>query len=170
MSNEIAAAPERVHPERRLVLKSLAAVGLAGVGLAGGVAKPARAADAPGWPHEAFKQQNEQDVLKALYGNGKSAEPTDKIALDLPEIAENGAVVPVSIKSSLPGVSSLAILIPNNPYTLASYYKIPAGTEPAIACRLKMAKTSKVMVVAESGGKLYSAAKEVKVTLGGCGG
>jgi sulfur-oxidizing protein SoxY len=156
------------HLGRRVVLKSLGALGLAGLGLASGLARLARADDAPEWPQNAFKQKSEADALKALYG--KPAEASDKINLDVPEIAENGAVVPVSISTSLPGVTSLAILIPENPFTLAAHYKIPDGTEPAVACRLKMAKTSPVVAIVESQGKLYRAAKDVKVTLGGCGG
>lgn len=154
--------------DRRTVLKGLSAAALAGFGLAAGLALPACAEDAPDWPHEAFKQTKVDEAIKSLYG--KSAESSDKISLDVPEIAENGAVVPVAISASLPNVTSLAILIPENPFSLAASYKIPEGTAPAVACRLKMAKTSKVIAIAESGGKLYSASKEVKVTLGGCGG
>jgi sulfur-oxidizing protein SoxY len=90
--------------------------------------------------------------------------------VDAPEIAENGAVVPVSVSTSLPNVTAIAILIPENPNTLAASYKIAEGTEGFVANRLKMAKTSKIVAVVESGGKLYSASKEVKVTVGGCGG
>lgn len=161
--------PQRaVDADRRLLLKILAAAGIAGTGLAGGFGGPAFAADAPGWPHDAFKQKSEEEALKALYKAG--AQPSGKLALDVPEIAENGAVVPVSISTELPGVTSLAILVLGNPFTLAAYYKIPAGTQANVSCRLKMAKTSKVIAVAEAGGKIYSATKDVKVTLGGCGG
>jgi sulfur-oxidizing protein SoxY len=79
-------------------------------------------------------------------------------------------VVPIAVKSTLPKVTAIAILVLENPYTLAAAYKIPEGTEAAVANRLKMAKTSKVVAVVESDGKLYSAGKEVKVTVGGCGG
>ena len=154
--------------ERRALLKSLGLAGLAGVAVASGWMRPARADDVPGWPRAAFAQRAQEDAVKALYD--KPIEPSDKITLDVPEIAENGAVVPVSISTSLSGVTSLAILIPENPFTLAAQYTIPEGTSPAVACRLKMAKTSKVVAIVESEGKLYSAAKEVKVTLGGCGG
>ena len=128
----------------------------------------ALAADAKGWPAEAFKAKNEADALKALYG--KTATASDKISLDAPEIAENGAVVPIAVSSSLPKVTAIAILSPHNPYTLTAAYKIPEGTEAMVANRLKMAKTSKVIAVVESDGKLYTASKNVKVTVGGCGG
>lgn len=160
-------ATVEVDAERRLILKCLLAAGLLG-GLAGGAPR-ARAADATGWPADAFKQKSQDDALKALYD--KMPEQSDKIAIDVPEIAENGAVVPVSVDASaLPNVGSISLLVPENPFTLAASYKIPAGSAASISCRIKMAKTSKVVAVVESGGKLYSAAKETKVTLGGCGG
>jgi sulfur-oxidizing protein SoxY len=163
--NEFPDAPDSA---RRMILKGAVAGGLAGLGL-GAFPFPAYAmADAKEWPADAFKQKSEADVLKALYG--KSAEPSDKISLDAPEIAENGAVVPIAVTSTLPKVTGIAILVLNNPNVLAAAYKIPEGTEALVSNRLKMAKTSKVVAVVESNGKLYSAAKEVKVTVGGCGG
>jgi sulfur-oxidizing protein SoxY len=154
--------------ERRIVLKSLGAAGIAGIGLACGIAPPAFADDAPDWPQKAFKEKSEEAALNALYG--KTAEMSDKIKLELPEIAENGAVVPVTVATELPNVTSLAILVPENPFTLAASYRLPEGTMPAISCRIKMAKTSMVVAIVESEGKLYRTTKEVKVTLGGCGG
>jgi sulfur-oxidizing protein SoxY len=156
---------------RRMVLKGAVAGGLAG-GLAslglGSFPFPAYAADAAGWPQDAFRQKSEADALKALYG--KSAEPSDKINLDAPEIAENGAVVPIAISSTLPKVTGIAVLVLENPNVLAAAYKIPEGTQASVSNRLKMAKTSKVVAVVESGGKLFTASKDVKVTVGGCGG
>jgi sulfur-oxidizing protein SoxY len=162
--NEFPDAPDCA---RRTILKGAVAGGLAGLGF-GSFPFPVYAADAKEWPQNAFKQKGEAAVLKALYG--KTVEASSKINLDAPEIAENGAVVPIAVTSSLPKVTGIAILVLNNPYTLAAAYKIPEGTEAAVANRLKMAKTSKVVAVVESDGKLYSAVKEVKVTVGGCGG
>jgi len=156
-------APEQ---SRRTILKG--AAGLAALGLSGSLTSAYAAADAKAWPQDAFKQKSEAEALKALYG--KSVERSDKVKLDAPEIAENGAVVPISITTTLPNVTGIAILVPGNPFTLAAAYKFPEGTEPSVASRLKMAKTSDVIAVVESGGKLYSASKEVKVTVGGCGG
>jgi len=79
-------------------------------------------------------------------------------------------VVPISVATSLADVTSIAFVVPENPNVLAAYYKIPQGTLPNVAHRLKMAKTSNVTVIVETGGKLFSATKEVKVTVGGCGG
>ena len=79
-------------------------------------------------------------------------------------------MVPISVSTSLADVTSIAFVVPENPNVLAAYYKIPQGTMPNVANRLKMAKTSNVTVIVEAGGKLFSATKEVKVTVGGCGG
>jgi len=162
--------PDAPDHARRLILKSAVAGGFAGLGFVGsGSLFPAfAAADVKEWPENAFKQKNEGDALKALYG--KSVQPSDQVSLDAPEIAENGAVVPISVTTKLPKVTGIAVMVLENPFTLAAAYKIPEGTEASVAARLKMAKTSKVVAVVESDGKLYSATKEVKVTVGGCGG
>jgi sulfur-oxidizing protein SoxY len=158
------------HPRfpatRRLILRGAASVALVGLGnLSFGLAL---AAANDKYPEDAFKAKSDTDAIKSLYG--KTAEPSDKVKLDAPEIAENGAVVPISVSSSLPDVTSISILVADNPNALAASYKIPAGTLPSVANRLKMAKTTNVIAIVEAGGKLYSATKEVKVTVGGCGG
>jgi sulfur-oxidizing protein SoxY len=155
-------------PTRRLILKGVAMVALARLGVAKFGLMPAFAAANDKYPEDAFKQKSSDDAIKALYG--KSAEPSDKVKLDAPEIAENGAVVPISVSSTLADVTSISILVAENPNALAASYKIPAGTMPSVANRLKMARTSNVIAVVEAGGKVYSATKEVKVTVGGCGG
>lgn len=146
---------------RRETLRLLALLGVGGVGTA-------RAETAPGWPADAFRQKTPAGAVQTLYG--KPFEASSKITLDLPEIAENGAVVPVSVAAELPKVSSISILVPENPFTLAATYRLPEGTLPSVACRLKLAKTGSVIALVESDGKLYAASKEIKVTLGGCGG
>jgi sulfur-oxidizing protein SoxY len=153
---------------RRLILKGVASVALVGFSSVPFSLVPVFAAANDKYPEDAFKQKSDADAIKTLYG--KTAEPSDKVKLDAPEIAENGAVVPISVSSSLPDVSSIAILVSENPNALAASYKIPVGTVPSVANRLKMAKTTNVIAVVEAGGKLYSASKEVKVTVGGCGG
>ena len=160
--------PDAPDHARRTILMGAVAGGLAGLGF-GAFPFPAFAdADAKEWPGTAFGTKSDAEALKILYG--KSAEVSDKVSLDAPEIAENGAVVPIAVSSTLPKVTGIAILVLENPNVLAAAYKIPEGTEASVANRLKMAKTSKVVAVVESGGKLYSATKEVKVTVGGCGG
>ena len=153
---------------RRLILKGAATVALVGLGNVPFSLLPALAAANDKYPEGAFKQKSDADAIKALYG--KTAEPSDKVKLDAPEIAENGGVVPITVSSSLADVTSISILVSENPNALAASYRIPAGTLPSVANRLKMAKTTNVIAIVEAGGKLYSTTKEVKVTVGGCGG
>ena len=155
-------------PARRVILKGAGAVALVGLGNIPFSLAPAFAAANDKYPEDAFKAKSQADAIKSLYG--KTAEPSDKVKLDAPEIAENGAVVPISVSTTLADVTSIAFLVSENPNALAASYKIPAGTMPSVANRLKMAKTSNVIAIVEAGGKLYSATKEVKVTVGGCGG
>jgi sulfur-oxidizing protein SoxY len=157
-----------IDQTRRLILKGAAIVALAGItGLRFGLTEAFAAANDK-YPEEAFKQKSADDAIKSLYG--KAAEKSDKVTLDAPEIAENGAVVPITVSSSLPDVTSIAVLVTENPYTLAASYRLAPGTTASVSNRLKMAKTSNVIAVVEAGGKLYSTSKEVKVTVGGCGG
>jgi sulfur-oxidizing protein SoxY len=153
---------------RRLILKGAGAVALLGLGHIPFSLGPAFAAANDKYPADAFKAKSEADAIKSLYG--KTAEASDKVKLDAPEIAENGGVVPVSVSTTLADVTSISFLVSENPNALAASYRIPAGTLPSVANRIKMAKTSNVIAVVEAGGKLYSATKEVKVTVGGCGG
>jgi sulfur-oxidizing protein SoxY len=155
-------------PTRRVMLHGAATVALIGLGsLPFGLA-PALAAANDKYPEDAFKSKNDAEAIKVLYG--KTAEPSDKVKLDAPEIAENGAVVPVSVTTTLADVTSISFLVSENPNALAASYRISAGTIASVANRLKMAKTSNVIAIVEAGGKLYSATREVKVTIGGCGG
>jgi sulfur-oxidizing protein SoxY len=159
---------KRLTATRRLILQGAASVALVGLGNIPFGLAPAFAAADDNYPEDAFKQKSEADAIKSLYG--KTVEPSDKVKLDAPEIAENGAVVPISVATTLADVTSISFLVSENPNALAASYKIPPGTTPSVANRLKMAKTSNVTAIVEAGGKLYSATKEVKVTVGGCGG
>jgi sulfur-oxidizing protein SoxY len=151
---------------RRLILQGIGSVALIGLGALSPA--PARAAANDGYPEDAFKQKSDADAIKSLYG--KAAEVSDKVKLDAPEIAENGAVVPVSVTTTLANVTSISFFVSENPNALAASYVIAEGTMPSVANRLKMQKTSNVTAIVEAEGKLYSATKEVKVTVGGCGG
>src|ERR1700704_3820996 len=153
---------------RRLILKGAATVALIGLGVIRFDLPAVLAAANDKYPEDAFKQKSEADAIKSLYG--KTAEASDKVKMDAPEIAENGAVVPISVSTTLADVTSISLLVSENPNALVASYKIPSGTVPTVANRIKMAKTSNVIAIVEAGGKLYSATKEVKVTLGGCGG
>ena len=153
---------------RRLILKGAGTVALASLGIVSFSRAKAIAAANDRYPEDAFRQKDEKEAIKLLYG--RTAEPSDKVKLDAPEIAENGAVVPISVSTTRTEVTSIAFVVPENPNVLAAYYRILPGTMPNVANRLKMAKTTNVTVIVEAGGKLYSATKEVKVTVGGCGG
>lgn len=100
---------------------------------------------------------------------GTPVDSTD-IDLETPDIAENGAVVPVAVTSKIAGTNKIYIMIEKNPNPLAAAFVIPEGTEPFVQTRVKVAQTSPIYAVVEAGGKLYKASRETKVTLGGCGG
>ena len=107
--------------------------------------------------------------MKALGGRAP-AQSKDIAFVSTPDIAENGAVVPIGITSSIPKTESIAILIEKNPNMLAAVFDIPPGTDPAISTRVKMGQSSNVYALVKADGKYYVASKEIKVTLGGCGG
>ena len=154
---------------RRQALKTGGGAALLGALFAAGFLKPedARAAAAE-WNKAAFGGKTMDETLKAM-GAGKPAQSTS-ISLTAPDIAENGAVVPVTVQSSLPKTESIAILIEKNPNMLAASFDLPAGTEPVVGTRVKMGQTSNVYALVKADGKYYTAVKEIKVTLGGCGG
>ena len=135
---------------------------------AAGWLKPGDAA-AEGWNKAAFEQHSLDDALKAL-GSGGPVASKDITFVATPDIAENGAVVPIGVSSAIPKTESIAILIEKNPNTLAALFDIPQGTEPALSTRVKMGQTSNVYALVKADGKYYVASKEIKVTLGGCGG
>jgi sulfur-oxidizing protein SoxY len=120
------------------------------------------------WNKAAFETKSPNDTIKALGGAGV-AESKD-ITITVPDIAENGAVVPVAVASRLPATQNIYILVEKNPNTLAAGFAIPQGTEPNVSTRIKMGQTSNVLAVVKSNNQFFVASKEVKVTLGGCGG
>jgi len=153
---------------RREVLKSGGGVTLMALLLAAGWLKPGSAA-AQAWNKSAFDAKSMDEAIKA-FGGGVPAQSKDIVFVSTPDIAENGAVVPISITSSLPKTESIAILIEKNPNMLAGSFDIPPGTEPAISTRVKMGQTSNVYALVKADGRYFVASKEIKVTLGGCGG
>ncbi|XLZ70841.1 thiosulfate oxidation carrier protein SoxY [Massilia sp. SR12] len=148
---------------RRSVLKSTSALGLL---VASGLLTTRQALAAGG--REAFSAKSLADALAAVGGT-----PADnkEIAIISPDIAENGAVVPVGVTSAIPGTSEIYILVEKNPNPLAAIFKIPDDTNAAVQARLKLGQSTNIVAVVKTAdGKLYSATKETKVTLGGCGG
>ena len=121
------------------------------------------------WNKSAFEVKNLNDVVKAM-GGSTATESKDISFVNAPDIAENGAVVPVGATSKIPKTESISILVEKNPNALSASFTIPDGTEPTITTRVKMGQTSNVYALVKADGKFFYAVKEVKVTLGGCGG
>jgi sulfur-oxidizing protein SoxY len=152
---------------RRAVLKAGGGTGVLALAAAAGLIKPGEAF-AQQWNKAAFDTKSFAATLKALGGSGSTE--SAQIQIIAPDIAENGAVVPITIESAVPKTDTIAILIEKNPSTLSADFEIPAGTDPFITTRVKMAETSNIYAVVKADGKYFHAVKEIKVTLGGCGG
>jgi sulfur-oxidizing protein SoxY len=121
------------------------------------------------WNAAAFNAVSVEDALKAL-GAGTPAATSEVSWGSTPEIAENGAVVPVSVTSKIPNTEAIALLIEKNPNKLAANFYFPEGTAPALSTRVKMSESSNVYALVKAKDKYYLATREIKVTLGGCGG
>jgi len=119
-------------------------------------------------PDKAFDEKKADAVLSDLF-DGPVTE-SDQVTLKIPDIAENGAVVPVSVSTDLPGVESISVIVDNNPTPLAAMFELTPDSVADISVRIKMGESSVVRTVVKADGKFYSASKEVKVTIGGCGG
>ena len=151
---------------RRSLLKmagnaaALAAVGATGLFRSAG-------AWAFNWNKAAFESKAMAETLKSL-GAGTPAESRD-IAITAPDIAENGAVVPVAVTSRIPGTQQISIVAEKNPFPLAATFDVANGGEGYVSTRIKMGQTSDVWAVVKADGKFYAAKKEVKITVGGCG-
>lgn len=152
---------------RRTVLKGASASGALAALLAAGMLKPTQVWAAT-WNKAAFDAKETAGTIKAL-GAGATAESKD-LLIKAPDIAENGAVVPVDVTSNIPGTTSISVLVDKNPFPLSSTFDFANGAVADVSVRLKMGQTSLVRAVARAGDKYYIAQKEVKVTVGGCGG
>lgn len=152
---------------RRIALKGAGMSGVLAAGLATGLLRPT-VAHAVAWNKSAFEATTVADALKSLQ-IGTPAESTD-IAIKAPDIAENGAVVPIEITSKIPDTQSITVLIDKNPFPYVGTFDVSQGALPYVHVRVKMGETSNVRVVVAANGKTYQAAKEIKVTIGGCGG
>jgi sulfur-oxidizing protein SoxY len=144
--------------ERRALLKAAAALGAAACG-------SARAAPAPD-EAGAFAARTCAEALLAL---GGAPEPSTQIVLDLPDVADDGAAVPVTVTSRLPGTREILIVVDGNPQPLAARFSIPAGTEPFIATRIRLAQSGTVYAAVRTDHGLYATARATQVTVGGCG-
>ncbi len=151
---------------RRNVLKGATGAGAVAVAVAAGLVAPSRVLAAT--PRAAFEAKNMADAMKGIGAVGTN--DSQDIAIKAPDIAENGAVVPVEVTSRIPGTTSIAILAEKNATPLVADFGLSGGAQGYISTRIKMGSTSLVRAVVKANGKAYSAVKEVKVTIGGCGG
>jgi len=148
-------------------LKGAGGVAMVAAAASAGLLKPG-AAFAADWNKAAFEAK---DVAGALAGvGGAGAVDSDQIIIDAPAIAENGSRVPVKVTSKIPGTERIILLSEKNAMPLLADFAIMNGAESYISTAIKMGKTSNVRAIIMAGGKVYTAVKEVKVTIGGCGG
>jgi len=151
---------------RRTLLKRTLAASAVSVAASAGLLAPGQALAA--YPKAAFEAKDSATALTAALGSG-SFEHSDDIKIKAPDIAENGSVVPVTITSTLASVESISLISESNSSPLVASFNLN-GSQAYISTRIKMGKTGNVLAVVKSGGKLYANKKEVKVTIGGCGG
>jgi len=156
-----------IDEKRRILLKGSLAAGTVGVAVCAGLLTP-RVILAE-WPKSAFEAQSVDDALNALLGSN-SHEASDAIKIKAPDIAENGAVVPVTVESDVNGIESISIIAAGNQTPLIASFDLGQNALGFVSTRIKMAKTADVIAVVKAGNTVMSAAKEVKVTIGGCGG
>lgn len=149
---------------RRILLQRAGALA---AGLAAGLLHPL-AALASTWNKDAFGATSAADALKSL--GVPAPAPSDDVVIDAPEIAENGAVVPIEVTSKVPGTTSIVVLIEKNPFPLLGKFDFMEGALPFVKVNVKMGETSGVRVIAQAGAKSHVATREIKVTIGGCGG
>lgn len=157
-----------MNNQRRSVLKASGSLAVLGLAVAAGLIKPNPAYAATVWNEAAFKAKSLDELMKA-FGASMPVE-SKEITVIAPDIAENGAVVPVGAESKLGKTTEVSLLVSNNPNVLSAQFMIPDGTDAKVNTRVKMGKSSDVYALVKADGKFYFAKKEVKVTLGGCGG
>ncbi|QKT04373.1 thiosulfate oxidation carrier protein SoxY [Ectothiorhodospiraceae bacterium 2226] len=153
--------------QRRTFLKSGLAGSAVAVAVGAGLLTPQ--AVLASWPKGAFEADSMDAVMQNLYQDAGTQDSSD-IQITAPDIAENGAVVPVTINTSIANPESITIIVEKNNQPLAGKFDLSANAEGMVATRIKMARTSDVVAVVQSNGKLHTARREVKVTIGGCGG
>lgn len=153
--------------KRRTFLKGSVATGAVGMAISAGLLTPRMVLAA--WPKSAFEATTVDDAINGLFGSS-GLTGSEQIKIKAPDIAENGAVVPISVETDISGAESISVIAEKNAQPLAASFVLGAGTEGYVSTRIKMGKTASVIAVVKAGDKLYSTGKEVKVTIGGCGG
>jgi sulfur-oxidizing protein SoxY len=140
---------------------------MVGVAVSAGLLTPRAVLAA--WPKGAFDEKNMDAAIEKIHGTASHA-ASGEIKIKAPDIAENGAVVPITVTAGMSNVEAISVFVKENPSPLACNFNLGAKTEGFVSTRIKMGKTSELLAVVKSGGKLFSASKTVKVTIGGCGG
>jgi len=153
--------------KRRTFLKGTLTSSMVGVAVSAGILSPRMVLAA--WPESGFAAKGVNDAVNALFGSS-SHSPSGDIKIKAPDIAENGAVVPITVSTKIGNVEAISLLVEKNPQPLCCNFELADNTEGFVSTRIKMGKTSDVVAIVKSGGKLFSANKQVKVTIGGCGG
>jgi sulfur-oxidizing protein SoxY len=156
-----------MNQNRRVLLKGTFAAGATGIAISAGLLTPKAVLAA--WPKAAYEAKDANAALEASLGSSTTTESAD-VKLKAPDIAENGAVVPITVTSDIANTEAISIVVKENGTPLAATFNLGATTKGVVSTRIKMGKTSDVTAVVKAGGKLYSASKNVKVTIGGCGG
>jgi len=156
-----------MNNDRRKILKGAGAAGVVSVAVAAGLLKPGMVLAAD-WNKAAFEAKDMASAVAGVGGGG--AADSAQITVKAPDIAENGAVVPVEVISAIPGTERIIILAEKNGFPLIADFGLSNGAQGYVSTRVKMGATSNVRAIVKAGGKTYTAAKEVKVTIGGCGG
>ncbi len=156
-----------MNMKRRVFLKGTLASSAVAVAVGAGLITPRQVLAA--WPKNAFEATSVNDALSGLFGTDLAPGSND-ISVDVPKIAENGAVVPVTVSTTMSKVESITIISEKNRTPLVASFTMSGKAKGMISTRIKMGESSNVIAVVKAGGKLYSARKEVKVTIGGCGG
>lgn len=156
-----------MNRKRRTFLKGTMAGGSVALAVGAGLLTPNVVLAA--WPKPAFEAKSVSDAMSALVGNPNAAN-SGEISVKSPDIAENGTVVPVTVDTNMAGVESISILAAANALPLAASFNFSDTAKPYVSTRIKMGKTSKVIAVVKTKDGLFQASKNVKVTIGGCGG
>lgn len=160
------------NSDRRSFLKALGTTGAVITAAGAGLLKPVKTLAAKAkhdYPSDAFEIEDFDKAMKQALGTTDVQE--GNVSLDAPTIAENGAVVPITMSSDLDNVTNFHLFVKNNPTPFACRYYLEDVGKAEVSCRIRMGETSDIVAVAETAdGKLYSKTKEVRVTIGGCGG
>lgn len=151
---------------RRHFLQAFGSAGVLAALVGSGLLRPGQAL-AVDFNRAAFDARSAADALRLIGAAG--AEASTDIILKAPEIAENGAAVPIEVISNIPGTTRLSVLVDKNPFPLALQFNFAPPAAPRFQARLKMGESSRLRIVASAGGRHYTVFREIKVTVGGCG-